>query len=175
MARQGKKPESDAGKCGRPSSYSDELAEKICARIAEGESLRKICRDEQMPSASTVFAWLADEKHSGFRSKYTHAREVQAELMAEDLIEIADSTAMDTVADENGEKPNPAAVARDKLRVETRKWIASKLLPKKYGDKVSAELSGPDGGPIQTEDLSGNEIARRIAFALAEGLKKKEA
>ena len=55
----------------------------------------------------------------------------------------------------------------DRLRVDTRKWILSKLVPKKYGTKVTAEITGADGGPVQTEEMSSLEIARRVAFLLA--------
>lgn len=116
---------------GRPTIYSDELAAKICARLADGESLRSVCRDEDMPAASTAFLWMRENKE--FLEQYTRAKEESADAYSEDLIEIADNPEGD--------------VQRDKLRVDTRKWLASKLKPKRYGDKV--EHSGPGGGPLQ--------------------------
>lgn len=131
---------------GRPSLYTPELADRICRRLAEGESLRAICRDAEMPGVSTVFAWLqADE---AFRTKYTRAREVQAELMADELLEIADDGQNDWMekfnkdGDAIGWAENGEALRRSQLRVATRQWIASKLLPKKYGDKQQVEHSG---------------------------------
>jgi hypothetical protein len=131
---------------GRPSLYTPELADEICRRLAEGESLRAICREEGMPTASTVFLWLgADE---AFRSKYARAREVQAELMADELLEIADDGQNDWMERHNkdgeavGWVENGEALRRSQLRVATRQWIASKLLPKKYGDKQQLEHSG---------------------------------
>lgn len=131
---------------GRPSLYTAELADRICARLAEGESLRAICRDDGMPCASTVFAWLdADEF---FRSKYARAREVQAEMLADELREIADDGQNDWMERKNadgeciGWAENGEALRRSQLRVATRQWIASKMLPKKYGDKQQVEHSG---------------------------------
>lgn len=135
-----------AGKKGRPSSYSEEIAEKICAGIMAGYGLRKICSAEGFPHIATIFSWLSKEDHP-FHERYARARVVQAELLADDLIEMSDDDSKDV----SGElqMPNNVAVQRSKLKVDTRKWIASKLLPKKYGDKVQAEVSGKDGGPVQ--------------------------
>lgn len=141
---------------GRPSIYTDELAEQICARLMEGESLRSVCRDDAMPDLTTVCRWLANpEKHAEFCHQYALAREIQAELFADDIMGISDGS---SDSDDN------VRVQRDKLRVDSRKWVASRLLPKKYGDKVGHEHSGPDGGPIKTEDTS--DIARKLAFLL---------
>jgi hypothetical protein len=114
---------------GRPSSYTDEIADEICERLAEGESLRAICKSDGMPRMSSVFRWLADEANERFREQYARAREEQAEALADEIVTIAD-----------GETPN-ADSARDRLRVDARKWVAAKLKPKKYGDKT---LHGSD-------------------------------
>lgn len=143
---------------GRPSDYSEEIADAICERLADGESLRSICLDESMPSKAAVFRWLG--KHEAFRDQYARAREEQAETMADDLVEIADEKCTMVRADKHGTKDDDGegntevvfdatAVARNRLRIDARKWVASKLKPKKYGDKVSQEISGPDGGPVQ--------------------------
>lgn len=152
---------------GRPSDYSPETAALICERIAQGESLRTICQDEGFPAQSTVFLWL--KKHADFSEQYARAREAQMEAMAEEILEIADETANDTIETENGARPDHEWISRSKLRVDTRKWLMSKLAPKKYGDKVTSELTGANGGPIETKDVSDLEVARRIAFALAKG------
>jgi len=132
---------------GRPSTYTPELADLICEQIADGNSLRSICADEDMPSKTTVFRWLAAD--TAFRDHYARAREAQADSLADDILDIADESAHDTYIDENGnERTNTEVVARSRLRVDARKWIAAKLKPKVYGDKVSAELSGPNGGDI---------------------------
>src|SRR5579859_5590393 len=102
---------------GRPSSYSQETADIICERLAAGESLRTICDSENIPSFVTVFKWLADRP--AFLQQYARAREIQAEHMAEEILRIADSA--------TGEDYNAA-----RLQVDSRKWLLSKLQPKKY-------------------------------------------
>lgn len=137
---------------GRPSGYSDELGATICERIAGGESVRGICGDDAMPTQSMLFRWLANNK--GFREQYAHAREAQMEAMAEEILEIADDTSGDTkvVERESGSVDvcNSEWISRSKLRVDSRKWLMSKLAPKKYGEKVEQFISGPSGGPIQS-------------------------
>ncbi len=133
---------------GRPSDYNEAIAELICERLADGESLRTICESEDFPSKATVFNWLA--RFPEFVDQYAHAREQQAELYANEIIDIADEEPKHFVPDPDGgesERIDSAGVARNRLRVDARKWVASKLLPKKYGDKL--ELGGPNGGPIQ--------------------------
>ena len=122
---------------GRPSDYSPEIAARICDLLASGESLRSICAADDMPAQSSVFLWL--QKHSEFSEQYARAREAQMELWAGQIVEIADETNDD--------------VQRARLRVDTRKWLMSKLAPKKYGDKVTNEHTGPDGGPVQIERI----------------------
>jgi hypothetical protein len=145
----------------RPSDYTPEIADEICTRLANGESLRAICgsdRDDFMPSIGTVLRWVGEKPD--FQKQYARAREIQAETHADDIVTIADG---DRFAD-----PDAVGVARDRLRVDARKWVASKLLPKKYGDKVQTEVSGPDGGAIQTEtklDLTGLSADQLRALA----------
>lgn len=103
-----------------------------------------------MPSKGTVFRWLATMPE--FQDQYARAREAQAETHADDMMEIADDARNDWMkaADEEGGlgyKLNGEHIQRSKLRIDTRKWIASKLKPKKYGDKI--EHTGPEGGPLQ--------------------------
>jgi hypothetical protein len=125
--------------------YSHELADAICELVASGNSIRTICSAENMPSKSSVFKWLRDNKD--FADQYARAKEDVLEHYADELVEIAD----DTSDDVSGElrMPNSVAVQRSKLRVDTRKWVLSKLAAKKYGDKLDMNLSGKDGGPIQ--------------------------
>lgn len=135
----------------RPSDYTLEIAMTICERLVEGESLRAICREDAMPGLSTVFRWL--ESHEPFREQYARAREMQAEGFADELTEIADDARNDWMerALKGGETEkviDSEHITRSRLRVDTRKWIASKLLPKKYGDKLETTHQGPGGGPI---------------------------
>lgn len=139
-------------KRGRPSKYSQELADFICEQIAHGKALHRICESPDLPDDSTVFRWL--EASEEFRDKYARAREKQAEFMAAEIVEIADEVPICTITDPNGnvrESLDSAGVNRNRLRVDARKWVASKLLPKKYGEFKSVEHSGPEGGAIQTE------------------------
>ena len=87
-----------------------------------------------MPAVITVMSWL--RKHPEFAAQYARAREEQAETYADEIVAIADDGRNDTYIDENGhERVNQDVVARSRLRVEARKWVASKLKPKKYGEK----------------------------------------
>lgn len=144
--------QADPKPMGRPSDYSEEVTFRICARLADGESLRAICRDEDMPDKATVFRWLA--AHEEFRDQYARAREAQADTLVDEILEISDDGRNDYMAnlgegeDTLAYRLNGEHVQRSKLRVDSRKWFASKVAPKKYGDKVQAEFSGPDGGAI---------------------------
>lgn len=151
---------------GRPSDYTQETADIICSRIAAGESLRTICLDDEMPGQSTVFRWL--ESRLDFREQYARAREAQADFYADEIIKISDDGSNDWMERRSeaekgagvntGWVLNGEHVQRSRLRVDARKWYASKVAPKKYGDKLISEHSGPDGGPIETV----TEIKRTI-------------
>ena len=142
---------------GRPSDYSDALADEICLRIADGESLRSICRDEDKPDRSTVLRWLA--QNEDFATKCARARLLQADALEEQMQDVADDGRNDWMERQSeaekgqgintGWVLNGEHVQRSKLRVSTLQWRASKLNPKKYGDKISQELSGPNGEPIR--------------------------
>lgn len=125
----------------RPSSYSDETADLICEGLIEGRSLRSICRDEDMPSTSAVCRWLRD--NPPFREQYALARESQGDTYADEIVDIADDKSNDTIKDENGqERANTEWISRSRLRVDARKWAASKLKPKVYGDKLDMTSGG---------------------------------
>lgn len=143
---------------GRPSSFTQEVADEICTRLARGESLRSITADQDsgwMPSQTTVFRWLED--NAAFREQYARAREVQADTIFDEMLEIADDARNDFMERQLGEdgptvlQANQEHIQRSRLRIETRKWMAGKLRPKVYGDKVVNEHSGPDGGAIETK------------------------
>lgn len=128
---------------------------EILRRLAEGESLRKICRDAGFPVASTVLSWASEETESGgFGEQYARARQVGYALLADEIIEISDDSSEDLIIGERGESMNAEFVARSRLRVDSRKWMLSKMLPKVYGDKVAHEVGGIDGKPIQTESVN---------------------
>lgn len=114
-------------KTGRPSDYLPEVAADICSLLADGESLRKVCERQGMPGKATVFRWLA--QHEEFRDQYAKATETRADAIFEDMFDIADEVSEEA-----------AAVAKARLRIDTRKWALARMNPKKYGDKVSQEI-----------------------------------
>jgi hypothetical protein len=129
----------------RPTDYNQEIADKICEAISDGQSLRSICSAENMPNKATVFRWL--DKHKEFGDQYARARDEQAETLADDIVSIADSAGNPLMLDDvpllkDGEPvmyADASAVAHARLKVDARKWVASKLKPKKYGDKIDID------------------------------------
>lgn len=129
---------------GRPTDYCTEIADKICERLSDGESLKAICEPSEMPTRSTVYRWLS--LHEEFSDMYARAREEQAETLADEIISIADESDRDSMEGKNGEiVVNNEFIQRSRLRVDARKWVAAKLKPRKYGDKIQQEHSSPDG------------------------------
>ena len=149
---------------GRPSSYTQKTADAICARLADGESLRSICSGKAMPSKTTVMRWLAS--NAAFRDQYACAREQQADTLVDDIVAIADEAAV-TIKHEGDEVSlalDATAVARNRLRVDARKWVAARMAPKKYGDRIAQEISAPGGGPVEvvtTVEIVGVEPSRK--------------
>ncbi len=133
---------------GRPTDYNQEIADLICKRITEGESLLRICKDDDMPSRSTVHRWLLDDDKQAFRDKYEFAINVKAEKMFDELTDIADDGKNDFMEREVGgdgktvKVVNTEHIQRSRLRVDTRKWYLSKVLPKKFGDKLDHTSGG---------------------------------
>lgn len=115
---------------GRPTTYTQEIADAICRRLAEGETLRAICRDMGL-AIGTVLGWVRDDR-DGFAERYARARDIGYEVMADELIDIADGGSDDW--------------QRDRLRVDARKWLLAKALPKRFGDRVT--LSGDAEAPL---------------------------
>ena len=138
----------------RSSEYRKAVADKICDDLAAGKSLRKICMAKTMPSFQTVLKWARD--NAEFRAAYAFAREAQVEYMLCEILDIADSKGKNLC-----------------LRIDTRKWLIPRLAPKKYGDKIAAELSGPGGGPVKI-DITDMDRAKALA-ALMGKLKAKTA
>ena len=134
------------------STYTTQMADIICIRLSEGESLKGIVRSEGMPDRATVYRWLLEQP--AFCDKYARAREEQADTLADEIIAIADeSPEINEVRDKNGDvidiKIDSGYVAYQKQRIEARKWTAMKLKPKKYGDKL--ELAGDPNSPLKVE------------------------
>lgn len=141
---------------GRPTLYTPELADLICMRIAtHQESTHKLCqRFDDLPETTRIYEWR--HKHPDFAHKYAQAKMQQAEIMAEQILDIADDSRGDIKYDEVGnEVINSEFVARSRLRVDTRKWLASKLAPKIYGDR-------------RTEDTTPGEALSKIRDLVAD-------
>lgn len=138
--------------------YTQEIADRICAELEEGRSLRSICEAEGMPSEALVRKWAANDTE-GFYAQYARAREIGYEKMAEEIIEISDDGSRDYMKVGDRDVPDYDHIQRSKLRVDTRKWLLSKMLPKKYGDKVA--VTGADDGPIQVTVLQLTDTAKK--------------
>lgn len=123
---------------GRPSAYNEKTARKLCEGLAAGLSLRQVCQQDGMPGKSTVLRWLFDEDKQDFWDQYARAREIQLHGFSDELTDLSDAA---------------KDVQKAKLQIDTRKWLLSKLLPKKYGEKQQLEHSGPDGGPVQVSKV----------------------
>jgi len=123
------------------------MLETILARVANGEILLHICSEPDMPTRKSFYEWV--RKDPELQRKYEEALDLRADIYAEQIIAISDDGSRDRVIDpETGvERIDHDHIARSRLRVDARKWYASKLAPKKYGDKI--EHNGPDGGPVQ--------------------------
>lgn len=158
---------------GRPSLYSEELAERICSGLKEGKTLRAVCREPGMPDARTVRDWAANKDHP-FSPQYTRAREIGYHAMADELLEIADDDSGDVTVDgEGNERLNGEFAARSRLRVDTRKWLLSKALPKIYGDRTEHRHAGPNGEDLPAA-LDSNADARMVAFMLGRAIGRQE-
>lgn len=159
---------------GRPSAYSTALCAEICERIANGESARGICRDDDMPSFVTVLSWL--DKYPEFLSQYERARMMQADALVEEALEIVDDGSndwMERFAKDNpdqaiGWQLNGEAVQRSRLRADHRRWWAAKLQPKKYGEKQAVELSGS----VSFKDVGDEDLLTELLELVATGVVK---
>lgn len=124
----------------------------ICEQIAEGKSLVSILKSKPgMPDYTTVCRHLkaTEEEKDGFCQRYAQAREDQADYLADQIVEISDDGRNDTYVDEKGRtKVDWDVVQRSKLRVDARKWVAAKLKPKRYGDRLQTVATDPDGKAI---------------------------
>lgn len=156
-------------KRGRPSSYTDAIANEICERLAAGETLTRICEDEHIPAIATVARWLLNRPD--FSRAYARAREIQAHVEAEQIRDISDNAYEDYYIEwkENADgsrepvvKVDGESVKRAQLRIETRKWRAERLNRRAYGNstKIEHELAtapahGAEGLPPGLGWLAG--------------------
>ena len=115
--------------------FSQELFDAVCGEIANGKGLRAISKQDGMPNKSSVLRWIAADESGKLRDQYARAKEEQADEIFDECLTIADEASVEDVQ-------------QARLRIDTRKWMAGKLRPKKYGDKVVNEHSGPEGGGI---------------------------
>ena len=141
-----KPPTKTPKKNGRPTKYSDKLADRICQKIAEGYSARSICKEKDMVSMQTLFRWLRE--NDKFREQYVRACEERSYAQAEEIIDIADNATNDYMEKLEGDGYifNSENVQRSRLRIDTRKWLMSKMNPKVYGDKLDMTTNGNDIG-----------------------------
>lgn len=121
----------------RPSIYTQKLADRICEALANGKSLRSVCLEKGIPDMSTIFAWIRTNEE--FSKQYARACEERTEALAEEVIDLSDDASSVIVGND---KSDNARVSAQKLRVDTRRWIMSKMKPKKYGDKLDLTSDG---------------------------------
>lgn len=122
----------------RPSEYTQEIANKICEELATGKSLRTVCLGEDMPAIKTVFNWF--KSYPLFLQQYAQAKQESADAMAEEILDLSDGAI--AVIKNGAEKKSNALAQAVKLQVDTRKWIMSKMKPKKYGEKLDLTSLG---------------------------------
>jgi hypothetical protein len=132
--------------------YTREIADEVLARMAEGESVRAICRSPGMPSEGTIRGW-AREDRDGFAARYRLARELQLDYWADEIIDLADHGELDP---------------RDRqIRIDTRKWLMSKLGPRRYGERLL--VAGESDSPLRVlhERVSVEALAAEQLEAVA--------
>lgn len=131
-------------------SYTPALAEKFCAALADGKSIRSVCKQDGMPSKATVFRWLRE--YPEFAKLYEVATDERADTLVDEIVEIADNC-----------KTDADSIRKAKLRIHARVEYAQKMKPKKYGNRV--QLTGEGGGPIQHKTVTEMTDAELHAIA----------
>lgn len=153
--------------------YSDELAERICIRIAQGETLMNISEDEGYPNVVTIRKWVRDDYH-GFRGMYAVARKMQADHFADEILEIADETGKDFYEDpKTGEmRVDHEAIRRSEIRISVRKYLMATSDPKRYSERIQAEFIEVDNPNKQvTLEDRARAFASLMARAKSQGVK----
>lgn len=143
---------------GRPTKYSNKLATDICTHISNGKSLRQIAELENYPSIEAMRVWLI--KYPDFAVQYAHARDEQADYYADEILATIENAP--SSRDE---------IERAKVKVEALKWIASKLKPRKYGDKLDVTS---DGERIEQPIYGGMSVPKKQPPIEAELVKPKQ-
>jgi hypothetical protein len=124
-----------------------EITTKICELISNGMSLRKACALDGMPAKKNFLQWMNED--NGLSNQYARAMLTRADHLFEEILDIADSQEDDVIIlDDGREVTNHDVINRARLRVDTRKWMAGKLAPKKYGDKLDLDVGNKDGVPF---------------------------
>lgn len=141
-------------KKGRPTKLTLEIQQEILDRLSHGESARSICRDEHMPDWTNLCRFKRTEGNELFRYHYAQAKCEGIEARLDAVYERVLDESRDYRTDSKGEvKSDNTAVMRDRLIADQTKWEASKLFPKQYGDKITQEHTGADGGAIKYEQI----------------------
>jgi hypothetical protein len=167
-------PASVPAPVGRPSKYTPELAATICARLADGQSLREICREDSFPDRVTVLRWVFSNEE--FRHQYEQARQVASETMMDEIKDIADDSSNDYMErlDRDGMmigwRENGDSTKRAQLRITTRQWIAERMAPKRWGAKQQVTHQNPDGTPVG-QTIDPRTLSPEAREALAEALR----
>lgn len=129
-----------------PYKYSEKIADTICERMANGETIAAICRDPEMPSASSVLRWR--DANPAFDARCARARELLAQHNEQQMVDVCDAV-------QSGEMPSDVA----RVVLSNLQWRAAKSAPKLYGDKITSEITGANGGAIQLQEISINLVA----------------
>ena len=140
---------------GRPSDITEEIIAEICGRLACGEPVSKISEDKHMPGMTTIYMWL--RRHDDFRKSYEEARKDGAHSFADQIARIIDMEPLKIVDELGNVKIDPGSISWNRLRMDGRKWLAAKYLPRVYGERIGVE--GVEGGaPIKTEDATYSKL-----------------
>lgn len=157
---------------GRPASFTPDLGDVVCERLADGESMRSISRDDSMPCMTTLFKWLRTIPE--FTQQYEKAKLECHNAWFEDIVEISDNEVGNPVlVDDNpiviDGRPvmfvDSASVGHARLRIDSRKWALSKLMPKKYGDRVQQDVNINDYTKLDADDLARKIQEKQQAYA----------
>jgi len=151
---------------GRPSTYTSEKADEICMRLASGQSLHEICRDKErgMPNIATIYDWL--DAHPSFSERYARARLSAADTLADEIQSLSDEEPRMVIGADGTSRIDTGWVQWHRLRVDSRKWIASKLKPRAYAEKLHNEITGKDGGAIEIDVVDASALSPEARDAL---------
>lgn len=153
---------------GRPSTYTSELADEICERLATGETLRAICRDDHMPSWTTVYEWR--KVHAQFSERLALARELGGDAIAEQALEIADTTKLGERTEESDEGYKVVRedmLGHRKLQIETRLKLLAVWFPRKFGQRIDVTSGN------ESLNLTAEERAAKLTALAAAAAKRK--